>query len=87
MQLPFPSDAAPLGTQPAENCLDLDGSRPVATKADAKLPVMVWIYGGGFVNGGGSPECMTAAGSPERAWWWSASTIAWAVSASSRIRS
>ena len=25
------------------------------TKADAKLPVMFWIYGGGFVNGGSSP--------------------------------
>ncbi len=54
MQKPFPSDAAPLGTAPAEDCLVMNVWRP----ADAKkaLPVMVWIYGGGFVNGGSSPE-------------------------------
>jgi para-nitrobenzyl esterase len=54
MQLPFPSDAAPLGTEPSEDCLVLNVWRPAA-KSDAKLPVMVWIYGGGFVNGGSSP--------------------------------
>lgn len=54
MQLPFPSDAAPLGTSPSEDCLVLNVWRP-ATAADRKLPVMVWIYGGGFVNGGSSP--------------------------------
>ena len=55
MQVPFPSDAAPLGTTPAEDCLYLNVWRPAGTKADAKLPVMFWIYGGGFVNGGSSP--------------------------------
>lgn len=54
-QKPFPSDAAPLGTEPAEDCLVLNVWRPVAP-APAKRPVMVWIYGGGFVNGGSSPE-------------------------------
>jgi para-nitrobenzyl esterase len=54
MQLPFPSDAAPLGTPPDEDCLVLNVWRPAAAAA-AKLPVMVWIYGGGFVNGGSSP--------------------------------
>lgn len=53
-QLPFPSDAAPLGTKPAEDCLYLNVWAP-AERASAKLPVMVWIYGGGFVNGGSSP--------------------------------
>ena len=54
MQTPFPSDAAPLGTKPDEDCLVLNLWRPAgATKG--KLPVMVWIYGGGFVNGGSSP--------------------------------
>ncbi|HTG38018.1 carboxylesterase/lipase family protein [Sphingomonas sp.] len=53
MQKPFPSDAAPLGTTPAEDCLYANVWRP-AGGAD-KLPVMVWIYGGGFVNGGASP--------------------------------
>jgi para-nitrobenzyl esterase len=54
MQKPFPSDAAPLGTTPDEDCLVLNVWRP-AERTGAKLPVMVWIYGGGFVNGGSSP--------------------------------
>jgi para-nitrobenzyl esterase len=54
MQLPFPSDAAPLGTPPDEDCLYLNVWTP-AHSAEANLPVMVWIYGGGFVNGGSSP--------------------------------
>jgi para-nitrobenzyl esterase len=54
MQLPFPSDAAPLGTQPDEDCLVANVWRS-AQQTPGKLPVMVWIYGGGFVNGGSSP--------------------------------
>jgi len=53
MQKPFPSDAAPLGTPPAEDCLYANVWKPAG--ASSKLPVMVWIYGGGFVNGGSSP--------------------------------
>lgn len=53
MQKPFPGDAAPLGNTPGEDCLTLNVWQPAA-KAK-KLPVMVWIYGGGFVNGGSSP--------------------------------
>lgn len=53
MQLPFPSDAAPLGTTPAEDCLVLNVWAP--EERTGKLPVLVWIYGGGFVNGGSSP--------------------------------
>jgi para-nitrobenzyl esterase len=52
-QLPFPSDAAPIGTPPAEDCLYANVWRPV--RAAGKLPVLVWIYGGGFLNGGASP--------------------------------
>ncbi|UAJ09100.1 carboxylesterase/lipase family protein [Glacieibacterium megasporae] len=59
MQLPFPSDAAPLGTRPAEDCLYANVWRPAA--ATGKLPVMVWIYGGGFVNGGASPPTYSGA--------------------------
>ena len=53
-QLPFPGDAAPLGTPPAEDCLVLNVWKPAAASS-TPLPVMVWIYGGGFVNGGSSP--------------------------------
>lgn len=53
MQLPFPGDAAPLGVTPAEDCLYLNVWKPA--RGGSRLPVMVWIYGGGFVNGGSSP--------------------------------
>ena len=59
MQLPFPSDAAPLGTEPAEDCLYMNVWRPAGEQK--KLPVMVWIYGGGFVNGGASPPTYSGA--------------------------
>jgi len=49
-QLPFPSDAAPLGTSTNEDCLYVNVWTP-AHKAKEKLPVMVWIYGGGYVAG------------------------------------
>jgi para-nitrobenzyl esterase len=59
MQVPFPSDAAPLGTPPAEDCLYANVWRPAGAKA--KLPVIFWIYGGGFVNGGSSPPTYSGA--------------------------
>ena len=64
MQKPFGGDAAPLGTPPAEDCLYLNVWTPAARGA-APLPVMVWIYGGGFVNGGSSPAVYD--GPPSRA--------------------
>lgn len=59
MQVPFPSDAAPLGTTPSEDCLYLNVWKPA--DANGKLPVIVWIYGGGFVNGGASPPTYSGA--------------------------
>jgi para-nitrobenzyl esterase len=53
MQEPFPSDAAPLSARLDEDCLYVNVWKPAG--GGAKLPVLVWIYGGGFVNGGTSP--------------------------------
>ncbi|HEX7874061.1 MAG TPA: carboxylesterase family protein [Sphingobium sp.] len=61
MQKPFGGDAAPLGTTPTEDCLLLNIWRPAKSPAKASLPVIVWIYGGGFVNGGSSPPTYSGA--------------------------
>ena len=53
MQKPFPGDAAPLGETPAEDCLFLNVWAP--DDSNGSTPVMVWIHGGGLVNGGSSP--------------------------------
>jgi para-nitrobenzyl esterase len=50
-------DAWPLGTpaEPqSEDCLTLNVWRPAGIAADAHLPVMVWIPGGGWTDGSGS---------------------------------
>jgi para-nitrobenzyl esterase len=65
MQYPFPGDAAPLETQPAEDCLVANVWRPKQA-GRSKLPVMVWIYGGGFVNGGSSPKIYSGANFAKR---------------------
>jgi para-nitrobenzyl esterase len=54
MQLPAPNEAAPASTTtPSEDCLFLNIWTP-AKRPDQKLAVMVWIHGGGFLNGGSS---------------------------------
>ncbi len=53
MQLPFPSDAAPLGTAPSEDCLTRQRFMGAGRGQEIARPVL--DYGGGFVNGGASP--------------------------------
>ena len=48
---PPPAPGAPPTRAPSEDCLYLNVWRPSSAAAGAKLPVMVWIYGGGFVFG------------------------------------
>jgi para-nitrobenzyl esterase len=55
LQTPWPGDDAPLSVKPSEDCLYLNVWRPAGAKPGAKLPVMVWVYGGGYVSGGTSP--------------------------------
>ena len=49
-------------TNISENCLSLRIARPAGTKTGAKLPVMVWLHGGGHALGSGSDILYTPDG-------------------------
>jgi para-nitrobenzyl esterase len=52
---PPPAPGAPQAAPaPSEDCLYLNVWRPASAAPGAKLPVMVWIYGGGFTGGSSS---------------------------------
>lgn len=42
---------SPVFTNQNEDCLTVTVQRPSSTATDAKLPVIVWFYGGGFQRG------------------------------------
>lgn len=48
---PPPAPSAPPARAPSEDCLYLNVWAPASAAPGAKLPVMFWIYGGGFVGG------------------------------------
>ena len=50
---PWSAEYQPAGTEMSEDCLALNIWTP-ARKAGDRLPVMVWIHGGGFAGGSGS---------------------------------
>jgi para-nitrobenzyl esterase len=54
-QAPVATDSAPTGTTPAEDCLFLNIWVPAGTAPGAKLPTLLWVHGGAYVNGGSSP--------------------------------
>lgn len=55
-QSDFENDVAKLIGPHSEDCLFVNVWTPEGAKPGAKLPVMVWVHGGGFVNGGSSPD-------------------------------
>jgi para-nitrobenzyl esterase len=48
---PPPAPGAPPERAPSEDCLFLNVWSPASAAPGAKLPVMLWIYGGGFMGG------------------------------------
>ncbi|UFP94311.1 carboxylesterase family protein [Gloeobacter morelensis] len=54
VQFPLPGDAGASGSTRGEDCLVLNVWRPATIKPGKKPPVMVWIHGGGFLNGAAS---------------------------------
>jgi para-nitrobenzyl esterase len=51
---PPPAPGGPATRMPSEDCLYMNVWRPASAAPGAKLPVMVWIYGGGFTGGSSS---------------------------------
>ncbi len=55
-QMGWPRNGTAISASSSEDCLFLNVWKPATAAADAKLPVMVWIYGGGFVAGSGAMQ-------------------------------
>lgn len=53
-QMGWPRNGNKLSATSSEDCLYLNIWKPASAKSGAKLPVMVWIYGGAFVFGSGA---------------------------------
>jgi para-nitrobenzyl esterase len=58
LQAPFAQDSTPVAASFSEDCLTLNLWAP---RAGGPYPVMVWIHGGGFLNGGASAAAFDGA--------------------------
>ncbi|CAM4037855.1 para-nitrobenzyl esterase [Pedobacter westerhofensis] len=61
-QMGWPRNGTDISKTSSEDCLFLNIWKPADAAANAKLPVMVWIHGGGFVGGSGVQQ--DGAGAP-----------------------
>ncbi|GAA5863315.1 hypothetical protein JCM1840_007480 [Sporobolomyces johnsonii] len=50
----LPGFSSVVASNASEDCLSLNVFRPAGTTSSSKLPVLVWIFGGGFLFGGSS---------------------------------
>jgi para-nitrobenzyl esterase len=53
-QMGWPRNDSEISKRSSEDCLFLNVWKPASAAPGAKLPVMVWIHGGGFVAGSGA---------------------------------
>jgi para-nitrobenzyl esterase len=60
-QMGWPRNGTEISKTSSEDCLFLNIWKPAKLKAGAKIPVMVWIHGGGFVGGSGAQNDFSGA--------------------------